>query len=353
MNKVVLAYSGGTDTSICVHWLQSKGLKVITFMAQLGQLEYLEPLGEKAVQLGAETAYIADLRHRFIKEFILPCMKAGARYESDYLLSSALTRPLISQELIRIANEEDCRYIAHGSRGFGNDYARFNNCINALNSELEIIAPLKELNLQTINDDLKYAQKHNIILENHQQVLYNIECNLWGCNIQLGRLDESWQIPPRDTYIMTIPVEESPDKATTMEITFEKGEPVALNNAKKDYLELIEILNKIGGRHAIGRSDTIENKISGDKSREIYESPAASILYNAFHAIAQLILPKDLLHFQTTLSHRYSQLVYQGDWFSPLREAMDAFFYASAEKINGKIKMKLFKGNCIVLEIEK
>ncbi|MFA5794408.1 MAG: argininosuccinate synthase [Candidatus Brocadiia bacterium] len=353
MSKVVLAYSGGTDTSICVHWLQSKGLKVITFMAQLGQLEYLEPLGEKAVQLGAETAYIADLRHRFVQEFILPCIKAGAKYESDYLLSSALTRPLISQELVRISNEENCRYVAHGSRGFGNDYIRFNNCIKALDPEIEIIAPLKELNLQTINDDIKYAQERNIPLGSRRQSLYNLECNLWGCNIQLGQPDELWQTAPRDTYIMTTPIEESPDKAITIEITFKKGEPIALNNAAKDYLELIEILNKIGGRHAIGRSDIVENKISGDKSREIYESPAASILYNAFHAISYLVLPKELLHFQATLSQKYSQLVYHGDWFSPLRESMDAFFNASANKINGKVTMKLFKGNCIILEIEK
>lgn len=353
MDKVVLAYSGGLDTSICVHWLQSvKGLKVITFMAQLGQVEYLEPLGEQAVQLGADTAYIADLRHRFIQDFILPCLRAGARYDAHYLLSAALTRPLISQELVRIAEEENCNYIAHGSRGFGNDHVRFNNCINALDPEIKIIAPLHELGLQTVSDDLKYAKTNNIPIESRRQVLYNLECNLWGCNVQLGKPTEFWPMPPRDTYIMSVPTEESPEKATSLEVTFEHGMPTGLNNAKKDILELIEILNRIGGRNAIGRVDMVENKISGEKSREIYEAPAATILYTIYHALAQLILPKEQIHFQNILSQRYAHLVYHGEWFSPLRESLDAFFLTSAKLISGRVKLRLFKGKCAITEIE-
>lgn len=348
-----MAYSGGLDTSICVHWLQSvKGLKVITFMAQLGQVEYLEPLGEKAVQLGAETAYIADLRHRFVKEFILPCLRAGARYDSEYLLSAALTRPLISQELVRIADEENCTYIAHGSRGFGNDHVRFNNCIYALDPEIKIITPLHELGLQTVNDSMKYAKTYNIPLDTRRQLLYNLECNLWGCNIQFGKPAEIWPLPPRDTYIMTVPLEESPDRASILEITLAQGMPTELNKAKKDILELIEVLNRIGGRNAIGRVDMVENKISGEKSREIYESPAATILYTAYHALAQLILPKEQLHFQRILSHHYAHMVYHGEWFSSLRESLDAFFLNSAKRISGRVKLKLFKGKCLVTEIE-
>jgi argininosuccinate synthase len=330
-----------------------RGFNVISFMAQVGQMEYLGTLGEKAVQLGADTSYIADLRHRFINDFILPCLRANARYESYYLLSSALSRPLIAQELVRIAEEENCTAVAHGSRGFGNDHIRFNNCIHALNPELEIITPLHELGLRTIKDDIQYAGEHNIPVESPRETLYNLEYNLWGGNIQLGGLTAgTWPTPPRDTYIMTVPVEESPDKPTEVSVTLEKGMPVSLNGEKTDTLAMIEMLNKIGGRNAIGRIDMVEDKISGEKSREIYEAPAATILCHTFQALGQLVLPEDLLYLKAMLSQKYAHLAYHGEWFSPLRESLDAFFLTAARKISGTVRLKLFKGNCTVSKIE-
>ena len=345
--KVLLAYSGSLDTEICLHWLKAvKGLHVTSLLVNVGQYEYLPSLGELSLKLGAKSARISDLRHLFVKNFIWPTLKANARYETGYLLSAALNRPLIASELVNIALDEGCDYVAHGSRGIGNDHVRFNNCIKSLAPDLPILTPLPELKLQSVQDDIKYARQHHIPLPDMKQMIYHIEYNLWGTNIQLGLLSkDNWSDPPRATYLMTTPLMETPDKPTEIEVGFRQGIPVSLNGQACPELELIDTLNKIGGKNAIGRMELIENKISSQKSREIYESPAATILYAAHSALEEVVLPKDLLHFKNCFSQKYGELIYNGEWFSPTREALDKFFDQTQEKVTGLIKMKLFKGN--------
>jgi len=350
MEKVVFAYSGGVDNLICIHYLQNKGFDVITFLAQLGQITYLEPLGEKAVNLGATVAHIADLRRKFIHDFILPSLHALAVYDNGYLLAAALSRPLIAEELVNIAEEENCNYVAHGARGVGNDNTRFNNCISTLNPKLKIISPLIELELKTAKDDLKYIKKHGLQIDTGKQFLYNIESNLWGVNIQLGPVGRHWTEPQRDSFIITTPLMETLDKATNIEIKFEQGVPTTLDNKKTDLLDIIEMLNNIGGRNAVGRMDMIENKISGEKIREIYEAPAATILYTAYAALCGLILPKEVLQFQSTVSTKYAELIYNGSCSSPLKKALDKFFSEISQRITGSVKLRIYKGNLTIIE---
>jgi argininosuccinate synthase len=348
--RVILAYSGGLDTTVCLHWLKEKGYKVITLIAQLGQIQYLEPTGEKALDLGAEGVHIVDLRRKFINDYIFPALKAEAQYESGYLLSSALTRPLIAQELIRIANEEGCSIIAHGARLVGNQYVRFENSINTLSPDINLIAPLKELGFKSIKDDLEYAKKHGLPQDRIKYTMYNIEQNLWGANIQLGLVKKTTSEAPTDTYVMTTPVFEAQDKPTTIEIGFKKGEPVSMDGKMIEPLELITLLNKIGGRNAIGRTEIIENTISGEKSHEIYESPAATILYAAHHGLEEIILDKELLHYKKMLSQKLAELVYNGHWFTTLRQGLSNFFeYIQSSThggvgISGKVKLNLYRG---------
>ncbi|MEW6026749.1 MAG: argininosuccinate synthase [Planctomycetota bacterium] len=350
MEKVVFAYSGGADNLICIHYLQSKGYNVITFLAQLGQLTYLEPLGEKAVNLGATVANISDLRRKFIHNFILPALQAQAVYDRGYLLAAALSRPLIAEEMVNIAAEENCRYVAHGARGVGNDHIRFNNCIHALNPDLKIISPLIELELQTTKDDIRYIKKNKLPIDTAKHSLYNIESNLWGVNIQLGPVGRHWLEPARDSFIITTPLPETVDKATNIEIRFDQGVPAALDGKKTDLLEMIEMLNNIGGRNAVGRIDMIENKISGEKIREIYEAPAATILYAAYAALCGLILPKDVLQFFATVSNKYAEMVYNGLCSSPLKKALDKYFHELALRITGSVKLRIYKGNLTIIE---
>lgn len=346
MNKrVVLAYSGGLDTDICIRWLQQQGFKVFALLTHLGQSNYLEPLGKKAVGLGATSAHIADLRHNFINSFIFPALKANACYEKGYFLGPALSRPIIVQELVRMAAEENCNFVAHGSGGVENDLSRFEKLLQSLAPELKIIAPLKELNLRTIEEIMHYAQVNDISIDKIKHVKYNIEENIWGINIQVYPEADLWKEPPFDTYLITTPLEETPDKPTVLEIGFEKGVPVLLDSERTNIVKLIETLNKIGGRNAIGRVEMVENKISGEKIREIYEAPAATILYTAHQALEEIILDKQTSHFKETLSRKYAELVYEGTWFIPFRQALDRFFDDINEKILGLVKLKVFKGN--------
>jgi argininosuccinate synthase len=349
MEKVVFAYSGSPDNLICIYWLQNNGFEVITFLAQLGQVSYVEPLGEKAVNLGASVAHIADLRRRFINEFILPALHSLAVYDNGYLLAAALSRPLISEEVVRIAEEENCKYIAHGTRATDNDHIRFENCIRALNPNLNIIAPLKELSLRHRKDDLAYINKHNLPIDYTKFSFYNMESNLWGVSIQIGDTHSS-NDPLRDSYIITTPLIDTVDKATTIEIRFEEGIPVSLDTKKMDLLDMIELLNAIGGRNGVGRIDMVENKISGEKIKEIYEQPAATILYSSYRSLCELILPKEVVQFVPILSMKYAHLVYDGLWFSPLRCALDKFFHNLSLRITGSVKLKIYKGNLSVIE---
>lgn len=352
MEKVIFAYSGGTDNLICIYYLKKMGFNVITLLAQIGQIAYLEPLGENAVNLGATVAHIADLRRKFINDFILPALHAQAVYDNGYLLAAALSRPLIAEELVSIAEEENCFHVAHGARGIGNDHIRFNNCINNLSPHIKIISPLQELGLKTINDDNKYIKQNKIQIESGKQAPYNIESNLWGVNIQFGPIGRAWQEPKRDSFIITTPAIEAPDRPRYVEIKFEQGIPVALDNKKIDLLSLIETLNSIGGQNAIGRVDMIENKISGEKIREVYEAPAATILYSAYRSLLDLLMPKDVLQFQPMLSAKYAELIYQGRCPSPLKKALDKFFSEISVRITGSVKLKAYKGSLKIIDIK-
>lgn len=348
MVKVALAYSGGLDTAICAYWLKNvKGFKVYTFSANIGQFTHLEPLAEQAIELGAIAAHIADIREKFICDFIHPCIRANAQYEQGYYLSSALSKPLIIQELVNIAKDEGCEFIAHGSRSIGNDSIRIENCIKVLALELGILTPLGDIGLTTPQEDISYAKSHNIKIRSERETIYNMEQNLWGSNFQIRNKD-LWEKPPQDTYFLTTPVEESPNKVTNVEIEFEMGLPLGLNGERLPPVKLIDKLNKIGGQNAIGRYDVIENRLSGIKTREIYEAPAATILYTAHKILESITLEKELVHFKDNLSYQYGKLVYEGKWFTPLREGLDAFFKNIQEKVSGIIRLNLYKGNLTV-----
>lgn len=350
MPKVALAYSGSLDTTICVHYLRHvKGMKVYTFSANLGQPEYLAPLAERAVELGAAAAHLADLRDKFAREYIFPCIRANAIYEQGYFLFSALSRPLIVEELVQIADDEGCDYIAHGSRGIGNDMLRITNSIRAVSPSMKVLTPLVELGLKSPKDDLEYAKKNGIKFESEKNTVYNVEQNLWGNNIQLRDMKDTWDSPPKDTYILTSPPEDSPVKPAVIEIEFKGGIPVGLDGEAVSPVDLIESLNKIGGRAAIGRFDVVENRISGLKTREIYESPAAAILLTAHRALESITLEREVLHFKDSLSARYADLVYEGKWFLPVRQGLDAFFSKINENVSGTVRLGLCKGAITIL----
>lgn len=353
MSKVVLAYSGGLDTTICVHYLKNvKGMKVYTFSANLGQMEYLEPLVEKAMELGAHAAHIADLRSDFVTEFIFPCIRARAMYESKYYLFSALSRPLIIRELVKIAKEEGCDYIAHGSRGIGNDSIRFQNALSALDPSLNMVSPLEELKLETPQQDMQYASKHQIKVEDIKKTVYNIEQNLWGVNIQIRDHAQVWNEPGSETYITTLPISETPIKPTIITLEFKHGVPIKLNGDQLPPVELVNQLSKIGGRNGCGRISTIENRLNNVKTREIYEAPAATIIYKALDDLESVVIDKETLHFKQIPSEKYSSLVYEGKWFIPLRAALDKFFQDMLKKATGKVTLELFKGNLRTTKIE-
>jgi argininosuccinate synthase len=349
MAKVILAYSGALDTSICLYWLRNvRGDRVYTFSANIGQFEYLEPLAEKAITMGAVAAHIADLRERFLLEFVFPALKAQAEYGEGYHLFSALSRPLIAQELVNIAKEEGCEIIAHGSRGLGNDTIRFQRCISALAPELRVVLPLQELSLRGAEEDIHYAYKHNIKVESLRKTIYNVEQNLWGVNIQV-RQSDLWQEPPKDTYFMTSPISEAPLRPTVIELEFERGIPVGLNGERLGPVQLVERLNRVGGRNAIGRRDMVEDRIRGIKTREIYEAPAATILHTAHRALEGIVLDKQVLQIRQDLSRQYANLVYDGNWFSQSREALDAFFDQIQQRVTGAVRLQLLQGHLSVI----
>lgn len=353
MAKVALAYSGSLDTTICVYFLKNiKGMKVFTFSANLGQNEYLEPLVEKAMTLGATAAHIADLREKFVTDYIWPCLRSQAIYEGHYFLFSALARPLIVEELVNIAREEGCDYVAHGARGTGNDMIRIQNALSSLAPELKVIAPLQELGLMSPAQDIEYARSHGMKFEEQKKAMYNFEQNLWGVNVQMRGLPDPWAEPPPDTYVMTSPPTETPAKPATVTIDFESGTPVRLNGEQVNPVDLVDELNKLGGRHGIGRMSAIENRISGAKTREIYEAPAAVILYAAHRQLAAITLERETLHAMPEMSRHYADLVYEGKWFTSVRRGLDAFFIEVNRRVTGKVKASLFRGRVSITGVD-
>ncbi len=350
MSKVVLAYSGGLDTSVAINWLkEKKGMRVITFSADLGQGAELEPLRGRALSTGAEAAFVSDLREEFVNNYIFPALRANAQYHGGYLLSTALGRPLIVKELVRVAREEACEYVAHGCTGKGNDQVRFEVSIAALAPELKIIAPLREWELKSREEEIEYARTHEIPVPATKESPYSLDRNLWGLSIECGVLEDPWMEPPENAYLLTKSAKDAPEEPRYIEIGFEKGVPIWLDGKRLSGVELIGTLGKIAGEQGIGRIDSVEDRLVGIKSREVYEAPAATVLYTAHRALESLTIGRDLLQFKELLSQKYSQLVYNGLWFSETRKALDAFFEFVNRWVSGTVRLRLFKGSAVAV----
>jgi argininosuccinate synthase len=346
--KVVLAYSGGLDTSCCVAWLRERGYEVVCFSANLGSEFSPAELRKKAKQSGISNIYIKDLRKEFARDYIIPSLLAGAVYQEKYLLSTALGRPLIAKYLVEVAENEGAAFVAHGCTAKGNDQVRLDVGVKSLNSRLKIIAPLREWALTSRDSEIEYAKKNKIPIEATSEKIYSIDKNIWGVSIEAGILEDLNNEPKEDPYIFTQSLEKAPNKPEYVCITFNKGKPVALNGKKLEFISLIEALNAIGGKHCIGRTDLIEDRMIGIKSREVYEAPAAWILHTAHRELEALTLDKEALYFKDIVSLKYAQLVYQGLWFTPLKNSLDAFVRETQKFVSGEITLKLYKGNCLI-----
>ncbi len=350
VKRVVLAYSGGLDTSVLVRYLKEKGFEVITYTANVGQREDLSKIPEKAKLSGAVESVVEDLREEFAREYCLPTLRALALYEGKYPLSASLSRPLIAKRLVYWAERFKAKYVAHGSTGKGNDQVRFELSVWALNPDLEVLAPVREWEFKSREEEVEYAKKFKIPVKVTKEKPYSIDENLWGVSIECGPLEDLTKEPPRDTYLITVPPEEA-GEGEEVELEFEEGTPVALNGKRYKLLhELVEELNRVGGRNAIGRIDLLEDRLVGIKSREIYESPGAIILYKALEELYHMVLDRfSLDYFLRNVPLEYAKLVYEGLWFSPIREALDKLTGELCKRATGKVKLKLYKGNLKVL----
>ncbi len=349
INRVVLAFSGGLDTSVIVHWLKENyDCEVIAFAADVGQGEDLEPLPERAEAAGAADIHIRDVREEFASQYVMPALKAQAVYENGYPLATALARPLISKHLVDIAREYDADAVVHGSTGKGNDQVRFEVSARALAPDIEVLAPVRHWELNTREDEIEYADRHNIPVEATAESPYSYDRNLWGVSIECGPLEDPWNRPPEEVYLWTANPLEAPDEPEELTLEFEQGKPVALNGNKLDLVDLIEQLNDLAGRHGVGRIDMVENRLVGIKSREIYEAPAAVVLLEAHRALMDIVLDRDVYHQLQRLSPKYSELVYNGLWFSDVRESLDAFVNRSQERLTGEVRLRLYKGSAVV-----
>jgi argininosuccinate synthase len=349
VKKVALAYSGGLDTSIIVPWLKNNyHCEVICVCANLGQEEELAGLEEKALASGATKCYIEDLRLEFLNDFIFPTMQAGALYERDYLLGTSFARPLIAKKLVEIAELEGCDAIAHGATGKGNDQVRFELTVMALNPKLRIIAPWREWNIRGRKDALEYAAEFNVPVKATMERIYSQDRNLWHLSNEGGSLEDPWNEPPADMFEWTTAPEKAPDEPEYVEIYFRKGIPERVNGVAAGPVGLMQKLNEIGARHGIGRVDIVENRLVGMKSRGVYETPGGALLYKGHAALEQLCLDKDTLHYKQQVGLRFAELVYNGQWFTPLREALTAFVNTTEQTITGVVRLKLYKGNIIL-----
>lgn len=349
MKKVILAYSGGLDTSCCIRWLKEKGYDVITFSADLGQGVDFEVLKKRAIATGASKAYVKDLIDEFTRKFILPALKANAIYESGYLLATALGRPLIAKHLVETANKEKAEFVAHGCTGKGNDQVRFEVSIKALDPKLKVIAPLRVWELKSREDEIKYAKMHSIPVKATKESPYSIDGNLWGVSIECGKLEDPWQEPPKGVFQITKDLAQTPAKPLYIQIYFEGGVAKKLDGKTLDLVKLVTKLNEIGGRYGVGRSDMVENRLVGIKSREVYEAPAATILHLAHKGLEALVFDRELAHFKEGLSLKYAELIYYGLWYSSLKKALDGFVEPTQVNVTGTVKLKLYKGKSIVV----
>ncbi len=350
MEKVVLLYSGGLDTSIMIHWLRENyHCEVIAMCADLGQKEELSGLEAKALRTGASKLYIEDLTEEFVTGYIFPAIRAGAVYEGSYLLGTSFARPLIAKRAVEIAHKEGATAVAHGATGKGNDQVRFELTVMALDPKLRIISPWKDplWKLDSREACIAYAEKNGIPVSQSKKRIYSEDRNIWHISHEGGSLESPWNEPEDDVYTLSNTVEKAPDRADRIVIGFEKGTPVSIDGKRMSPVELLEKLNEVGSLHAIGHVDMVENRLVGIKSRGVYETPGGTLLWFAHRELERLVLDRDTSHFKETLACRYSELVYDGKWFSPLRSALDAFVDATQRNVTGTVKLKLYKGNVI------
>jgi len=353
--KVVLAYSGGLDTSVILPWLkETYGYEVIAFAAELGQGDELAGIKKKALATGAVKCIVKDLRKELVEDYIWPMLKSGAVYENDYLLGTSIARPLIAKHQVDVAHREGATAVAHGATGKGNDQVRFELTFMALDPTLKIIAPWKDANFKLTSREaaVDYAKKHNIPIEQSKEKLYSRDRNLWHISHEGADLEDPANEPKDSLFVISNPVSKAPEKAAYVEIGFEEGIPVKLNGKRIDGVQLIEQLNSIGGVHSIGQTDIVENRLVGIKSRGVYETPGGTILVTAHRALEMLTLDRETMHYKQQVALKYAELVYYGQWFTQLREALDAFVNVTQRNVTGTVRLKLYKGRCSLAGIK-
>lgn len=350
VSKVVLAYSGGLDTTIIIPWLKEHyDCEIIAVTASVGQDDELEGLEEKALASGASKIYIEDLREEFIQDYIFPTMKAGAIYEGRYLLGSALSRPLIAKKMVEIAEKEGADALSHGCTGKGNDQVRFELTFKAMNPKLKVIAPWREWEIRSREQAIAYAQKHNVPCNVTADKIYSNDTNLWHRSSEGGILEDPWKAPPKELFEIVTPPEDAPDSAETVQIDFARGIPVGIDGETLPALEIMIRLNNLAAKHGVGIVDMVENRLVGIKSRGVYETPGGTLLYIAHREIESLVLDADTMHFKDSLAPKYAELVYYGKWFTPLRHALDGFVNSTQTHVSGTVKLKLYKGNVFIV----
>ncbi len=348
VKKVVLAYSGGLDTSVIVPWLKENyGCEVVCFCADVGQAEELDGLEEKALASGASQYFVRDLREEFVRDYVIPVLKAGAVYERKYLLGTSMARPLIAKHMVDVAHEVGADAIAHGATGKGNDQVRFELTTMALDPRLKIIAPWREWDIRSREDAINYAQKYNIPVTATVKSIYSRDRNLWHLSHEGGLLEDPWNEPEESMYLLSASPENAPDEPAYVEIQFASGNPVAVDGQKMSPAELLSYLNNIGGAHGIGRVDLVEGRLVGMKSHGVYETPGGTILLAAHRELESLVLDKETIAYKDTVAIKYAELVYNGMWFAPLRESLAAFVDSTQGPVTGTVRLKLYKGNII------
>lgn len=350
MKKIVLAYSGGLDTSVAIQWLrETYGAEVIAFCADLGQGEDLEGVREKAIRTGASGVYVEDLREEFVSDYIFPMLRMNAVYEGNYLLGTSIARPLIAKKQIEIALREGADAVSHGATGKGNDQVRFELTYYALKPDIKVIAPWREWPFKSRQSLIEYAGAHGIPVTATKEKPYSTDRNILHISYEGGILEDPWAEPPADMYTMMVPPEKAPGMPEYVEISYESGNPVTVNGERMSPARLLEVLNTIAGRHGIGRVDIVENRYVGMKSRGVYETPGGTVLHAAHRAVESITLDREVLHLRDSLIPQYAGLVYYGYWFSPEREAIQTMADGIQRDVTGEVRLKLFRGNCLVV----
>lgn len=350
IRKIVLAYSGGLDTSVAIRWLKERyNAEIIAFCADLGQGEDLKVIKEKGLKTGASKVYIEDLKEEFVKDYVFPMLRANAVYEGSYLLGTSIARPLIAKKQIEIADMEGADAVAHGATGKGNDQVRFELTYYALRPDIKVIAPWREWPFNSRQSLIEYSEKHGIAVTATKEKPFSTDRNLFHISYEGGILEDPWAEPPSDMYTMITPPEKAPDRPVYIDISYEEGNPVALNGEIMSPATLLANLNSIAGEHGVGRVDIVENRYVGMKSRGVYETPGGTVLHIAHRAVESLTLDREIMHFRDSLITRYSELIYYGYWFSPERKAIQNLIDDIQRDVTGTVRVKLYKGNCYVV----